>query len=60
MLILHGSLTVLGLESSKMIAGIAGLGHMSITAAIILLFFALRAAIRREEPAAQDPVPVAA
>ncbi|CAG7604391.1 DUF2871 domain-containing protein [Leucobacter soli] len=53
MLILHGSLTVLGLESSKMIAGVAGLGHMSITAAVIVLFFALRTAIRREpEPAA--------
>lgn len=53
MLIVHGSLTVLGLESSKMIAGIAGLGHMSITAAIIVLFFALRTAVRREEPLAQ-------
>lgn len=60
MLILHGSLTVLGLESSKMIAGIAGLGHMSITAAIILLFFVLRAAIRRDEPAAQAAAPVTA
>lgn len=54
MLILHGSLTVLGEESSKMIAGIAGLGHISITAAIIVLFFALRAAIRREPETAAE------
>lgn len=51
MLILHGSLTVVGAESSKMIAGIAGLGHMLITAGIIVLFFAARAAIRRPETA---------
>lgn len=38
----HGCLTVLGLESSKMIAGIAGLGHMLLTAGMVLLFVALR------------------
>ena len=32
MLIWHGSLTVLGQESNAMIAGIAGLGHILITA----------------------------
>ncbi|MFD5599147.1 DUF2871 domain-containing protein [Leucobacter sp. NPDC058333] len=48
MMLVHGSLTVVGAESSKMIAGIAGLGHMSITAAIVLLFFVLRTAIRRD------------
>ena len=31
MLIWHGSLTVLGIESTAMIAGIAGLGHMLLT-----------------------------
>lgn len=45
MLIAHGSLTVLGLESSKMIAGIAGLGHMLLTAGMILLFLSLRTAL---------------
>lgn len=45
MLIWHGSLTVLGLESSKMIAGIAGLGHMFVTAGMIVLFVALRRAV---------------
>lgn len=46
MLIWHGSLTVLGEESSKMVAGIAGMGHMLLTAGMILLFLALRKAIR--------------
>lgn len=45
MLIWHGSLTVLGEESTKMIAGIAGLGHMLITAGMIVLFVALRRAV---------------
>lgn len=42
MMVWHGCLTVLGLESSKMIAGIAGLGHILLTAGMILLFLALR------------------
>lgn len=41
----HGILTVLGIESSAMISGIAGLGHMSITAGMILLFVMLRRSI---------------
>lgn len=45
MLIWHGSLTVLGQESSKMIAGIAGLGHILITAGMIVFFVALRRAV---------------
>lgn len=52
MLMWHGSLTVLGLESSKMIAGIAGLGHMFVTAGMIALFVALRRAVLgRKQPA---------
>ena len=42
MLVWHGCLTVLGQESSKMIAGIAGVGHMLLTAGMVLLFLALR------------------
>ncbi len=38
---MHGSLTVLDDESNVAIAGIAGLGHMLLTAAVILLFVAL-------------------
>ncbi|WP_394553592.1 DUF2871 domain-containing protein [Agromyces sp. MMS24-JH15] len=48
MLIWHGSLTVLGEESSKMIAGIAGTGHMLLTAAMVLLCLALGRAIARD------------
>ncbi len=47
MLVVHGTLTVLGIASSPMISGIAGLGHIALTAAIIVLFFLIRAAIRR-------------
>ncbi|WP_420114367.1 DUF2871 family protein [Pseudactinotalea sp.] len=50
MLVWHGTLTVLGEESTTMIAGIAGLGHMLLTAGMILLFLALRRAIVSPEP----------
>ncbi|WP_137844979.1 DUF2871 domain-containing protein [Microbacterium sp. 2FI] len=56
MLVWRGSLTVLGQESSKMIAGIAGTGHMLLTAGMVLLFLALGRAIaadRRVEAAHQ-------
>lgn len=46
-LIWHGSLTVLGEESTGMIAGIAGIGHILLTAALILLFLTLGRAITR-------------
>ncbi|MFJ4044453.1 DUF2871 domain-containing protein [Microbacterium sp. NPDC089987] len=45
MMVWHGSLTVLGEQSTKMIAGIAGLGHILLTAALILLFVTLRKAV---------------
>lgn len=45
MLTWHGMLTVLGRESSKMIAGIAGTGHMLLTLALVLLFLALGRAL---------------
>ncbi len=47
----HGIMTVLGVESSKMISGIAGLGHMSITAGMILLFIMLRRSVSAQKPA---------
>ncbi|WP_435748324.1 DUF2871 domain-containing protein [Microbacterium sp. PMB16] len=51
MLVWHGCLTVLGQESSKMIAGIAGTGHMLLTAGMVLLFLALRTRIFAAKPA---------
>src|SRR4051812_18301856 len=42
MLIWHGSLTVLGQESSAMISGIAGMGHIILTIGMVLLFLCLR------------------
>ena len=45
MMVWHGSLTVLGRESNAMISGIAGLGHILITAGLIVFIIALRRAI---------------
>lgn len=45
LLVWRGTLTVLGKESSAMISGIAGLGHMFLTAGFIVFFVALRRAI---------------
>ncbi len=55
MLVWHGSLTVLGQESTKMIAGIAGLGHMLVTAGMIVLFVALRRAVIGHATAQVEP-----
>lgn len=51
MLITHGTLTVLGTESNVAIAGIAGLGHMLLTAGLILLFAALKRSYTTEATA---------
>ena len=60
MLIWHGMLTVLGQESSAMIAGIAGLGHMLLTAGMVLLFVTLRRGVlaKGATPSAQVAEPV--
>ena len=42
MMVWHGMLTVLGQESSAMIAGIAGLGHIALSVGMVLLFLVLR------------------
>lgn len=56
MLIWHGTLTVLGEESSAMISGIAGLGHILITAGMIVFFIALRRAIVRQPSTTRETV----
>ncbi|MBK0422080.1 DUF2871 domain-containing protein [Leucobacter sp. CSA2] len=55
MLIWHGILTVLGKESSAMISGIAGLGHIFLTAGMVFLFLALLKAIKRAPAVASAP-----
>ncbi|WP_033292554.1 DUF2871 domain-containing protein [Amycolatopsis jejuensis] len=40
-LVVHGTLTVAGKQSGAAIAGIAGLGHILLTAAFVLLFVGL-------------------
>ena len=47
----HGTLTVLGKESGAAIAGIAGLGHIVLTVAFVLLFVGLHARISDKKPA---------
>ncbi|WP_026421674.1 DUF2871 domain-containing protein [Actinokineospora inagensis] len=41
MMTVHGTMTVLGHESNAAIAGIAGLGHILLTVALVLLFVVL-------------------
>ena len=52
MLIVHGMLTVRGVESSAMIAGFAGLGHMLLSAGMVLLFVLLRSRVPASPKAA--------
>lgn len=56
MLIWHGTLTVLGQESNAMIARIAGLGHIAITAGMIVFFVALRRAVTGRTPVPAEAV----
>ena len=49
MMVWHGSLTVMGRESTAMIAGIAGMGHILVTVGMVLLFLCLGRAITRDE-----------
>lgn len=60
MLLWHGSLTVMGLESTKMIAGIAGLGHMLLAAGMVLLFLALRTRLPAAKAAPAELAPTTA
>ncbi|MGX1793276.1 DUF2871 domain-containing protein [Microbacterium sp. NPDC055312] len=59
MMVWHGSLTVLGEPSTSMIAGIAGLGHILLSAALIVFFVLLRKAVVVARAAGvQSPVTV--
>lgn len=53
MLTVHGMQQVAGVESSKAIAGIAGTGHMLLTAGMILLFLALRRRLKADAAVVQ-------
>ncbi len=53
MLTIHGVMQVTGAESSAMISGIAGLGHILLTVAMILLFLALGKRIKMSTPTPQ-------
>ena len=59
-LVWHGILTVLGQESSKMIAGIAGTGHILLSAGMVLLFLALRKRLFAAKAVAPAAVTIAA
>lgn len=47
-LVIHGMQQVTGAETSKAIAGIAGTGHILLTAAMVLLFLALGKRLKAE------------
>lgn len=60
MMVWHGSLTVLGEESNAAIAGVAGLGHIIVTAGLVLLLMALRKGITAaKKPEAEASVTMA-
>lgn len=42
MLVVHGTMTVMGAEAGAAIAGIAGIGHILLTAGFVIFFLALR------------------
>lgn len=48
MMVVHGIMTIDGGESSDMTAGVAGLGHILITAGLAFLFVALRQRLLKE------------
>ncbi len=61
MLATHGTMTVLGTKEadiSPAIAGIAGMGHILLTIALVMLFVALKRAIFTDEGEGADPAPV--
>lgn len=55
MLTVHGTLQVLGKGDSPAISGIAGIGHILVTVALVLFFLTLRAVVT----APAQPVPAA-
>ena len=53
MMLVTGTMVVLGSDgSSAALAGISGLGHIALTVALVLLFVALRAAVKKAGPVA--------
>lgn len=56
-MVLSGVLTVEGTTPSAAIAGISGLGHISLTAALILLFVTLGKRVSGKEPAETELIP---
>lgn len=52
MMLVKGSMVVAGVDaSSKALSGIAGMGHILLTAGLVLLFLALRKAVLAQLPA---------
>ena len=57
MMLVKGTIAVRGADaSSPALAGVAGLGHMLLTAGLVLLFFLLRAGIARSAASEQPAV----
>lgn len=61
MMVVHGILTVRGTEVSPAISGIAGLGHIALTVALVLFFLAVGKGVRAAgevNPEAPARIPV--
>ena len=56
MLVVQGSMTVLGHEAGPAIAGIAGMGHIFITVGLVLLFVALKRRLLPNYAESKSPV----
>ncbi|WAL69265.1 DUF2871 domain-containing protein [Amycolatopsis cynarae] len=56
MMLVHGTLTVLGKESGAAIAGIAGLGHIGLTVGLAFLFVAIGKALPKPQKETEKPV----
>ncbi|WP_433214011.1 DUF2871 domain-containing protein [Microtetraspora malaysiensis] len=52
----HGTMTVLGKETGAAIAGIAGMGHILLTVALVLFFVCLRGRLFPKDPAVRRGV----
>lgn len=51
----NGVLTILGIETSKALAGVSGSGHMLLTAGLLLLFVALGRRLKATTAAGVEP-----
>ncbi|GAA2007632.1 DUF2871 domain-containing protein [Catenulispora subtropica] len=57
MMALHGTLTVLGHDAGGAVAGIAGVGHILLTAGLVLLFVMIGKRLPQDARSCSNPAP---